>query len=90
MLSVIVDPRALHGGDAWEAAAEDFVASLLQIAPRRGRERVLLAGEPERRTRAERLARGLPVDATTWQQILDAGASVGLDPQALQRSAGLV
>jgi hydroxycarboxylate dehydrogenase B len=89
MLSVIIDPRALHGSDAWEAAAEDFVASLLQITPREGHERVLLAGDPERRTRAERLARGLPVDATTWQQILDAGASLGLDPRALQRGAGL-
>ncbi|MBI5716384.1 MAG: malate/lactate/ureidoglycolate dehydrogenase [Burkholderiales bacterium] len=89
MLSVIIDPRALHGSDGWEAAAEEFVAALLQIRPREGHERVLLAGEPERRMRAERLAQGLPVDGTTWQQILDAATSVGLDAQALQGSAGL-
>jgi uncharacterized oxidoreductase len=89
MLSVIIDPRALHGGDAWESAAEDFVASLLQITPREGHEHVLLAGDPERRTRQRRLAEGLPVDATTWKQILDAAASVGVDAEAVQRSAGL-
>ena len=89
MLSVIIDPRALHGGDEWQAAAEDFVASLLQIAPREGHERVLLAGDPERRHRERRLAEGLPVDATTWQQILDAATSLGMDAAALHRSAGL-
>lgn len=89
MLSVIIDPRALHGSDGWEAAADDFVSGLLQIKPREGHERVLLAGDPERRMRAERLAKGLPVDVTTWQQILDAATSVGLDAKALQRSAGL-
>jgi uncharacterized oxidoreductase len=89
MLSIVVDPRALHGDDGWEAAAEDFVASLLRIAPRAGHEQVLLAGDPERRTRAERLAQGLPVDPTTWQQILDAAASVGVEPGAVRRAAGL-
>ena len=89
MLTILIDPRALHGGSGWENAAENFVASLLQIAPREGHERVLLAGEPERRMREQRLANGLPVDATTWQQILDAAASVGLDAMALHRSAGL-
>jgi hydroxycarboxylate dehydrogenase B len=89
MLSIVIDPRALHGGDGWETAADDFVASLLEIAPREGHERVLLAGEPERRTREERRARGLPVDATTWRQILDAATSVGLDAAALHRSVGL-
>lgn len=89
MLSVVIDPVALHGSEGWEAAAEDFVKSLLQIRPREGFERVLLAGDPERRTREERLAQGLPVDATTWRQILDAAASVGLDAVALHKSAGL-
>ena len=89
MLSVIVDPQALHGGTGWEAAAENFVHSLLQIAPREGHEQVLLAGDPERRMRALRLAEGLPVDTTTWQQILAAATSVGLDAGALHRAAGL-
>jgi uncharacterized oxidoreductase len=89
MLSVIIDPRALHGSDAWEKAADEFLDGMLKINPREGFDRVMLAGDPERRTREQRLAQGLPVDKTTWQQILDAAQSVGLDPQALQRSAGL-
>ena len=31
-----------------------------------------IAGEPEREKRAQRTARGVPVDATTWNEILDA------------------
>jgi uncharacterized oxidoreductase len=49
---------------------------------------VLIAGDPERSRRAERSARGVPVDPTTWQQILDAAASLGVDPQAVDRAAG--
>lgn len=89
MLSIVIDPLALHGSRAWEAAADGFVAALLDIAPREGHERVLLAGDPERRTRQERIASGLPVDATTWQQILEAAASVGVEPLTVQRAAAL-
>jgi uncharacterized oxidoreductase len=89
MLSILIDPRSLHGSAAWEEAADDFVASMLRIAPREGHGQVLLAGDPERRTRAQRQRDGLPVDATTWQQILDAGASMGVEPRVLQRTAGL-
>jgi uncharacterized oxidoreductase len=33
---------------------------------------VLVAGEPERIRRAERLANGIPIDDTTWRQICGA------------------
>ena len=89
MLTIVIDPVALHGSEGWAAAADEFVQALLQTRPREGFERVQLAGDPERRMRAERQARGLPVDVTTWQQILDAAASVGVDAKAVHRQAGL-
>jgi uncharacterized oxidoreductase len=48
---------------------------------------VLLPGEPERRTRAERLASGIPVDATTWDQIIASGVQVGLERADLEAIA---
>ncbi|MSQ30348.1 MAG: Ldh family oxidoreductase [Dehalococcoidia bacterium] len=39
---------------------------------------ILVAGEPERRTMADRLAQGVPLDDETWKQIADAAASVGV------------
>jgi uncharacterized oxidoreductase len=42
---------------------------------------VRLPGDPERETRAARLAAGIPVDPKTWQEVLNAAAQAGL-PEA--------
>lgn len=44
---------------------------------------VLTAGEPERRTMADRIANGVPLDDETWKQIADAATSVGVAPLAV-------
>ena len=40
---------------------------------------VLAPGEVERRTRASRLADGVPIDDTTWADLVTAAQSVGID-----------
>ena len=50
---------------------------------------VHIAGEPERAWRARRTAEGVPVDAATWQEILDAARSLGVDAGAVNAAAGL-
>jgi uncharacterized oxidoreductase len=47
-----------------------------------------MPGEPERRTRARRLAEGIPLDANTIKQLSDAARSVGLPEAEIER--GLV
>jgi len=39
--------------------------------------------------RARRTAQGVPVDATTWQEILDAAGKLGVNPADVQSDAGL-
>ena len=39
---------------------------------------VQIAGEPERKSRAKRLKDGIPVDATTWKELVDSAGQVGL------------
>lgn len=46
------------------------------LAP--GHDEILIAGEPERRKMAARLAAGIELDDTTWQQIAQAAESVGV------------
>lgn len=41
---------------------------------------VMLAGEPERRSRAQRLAEGVPIDPASWAEICRAAESVGVIP----------
>jgi len=92
MLSILIDPVALGGGpagaEAFAAEAKAFAENLLALPAREGFERVLLAGDPERAMRARREAEGVPVDATTWQEILQAAASLGVDPRAVDAAAG--
>jgi len=89
MFSVLLDPAALGSTDAFEREAQGFLEWVKSSPPREGVEQVLVAGEPERAHRARRRADGVPVDGTTWQEILDAGAKLGVDPAAVNRAAGL-
>ena len=89
MLSVLVDPAALGDRAAFEREAEAFVASLHAVPPAPGTERVLVAGDPERAQRAKRSAEGVPVDAATWEQILRAASSLGVDAGRVARAAAL-
>jgi uncharacterized oxidoreductase len=84
MFSVIVDPQAFDAPDM-EAQAQGFIewVKATRLAP--GTAEVLVPGEPELRTRGERLANGIPIDATTWRQIAQAAQRVGLPQEAFAR-----
>jgi uncharacterized oxidoreductase len=88
MLTVLIDPAALGARDSFEREAAAFVDWLLASPAREGFESVRLAGDPERAARAQRTRDGVPVDATTWQQILEAATKLGLDAPAVARAAG--
>lgn len=84
MLSIIIDPARLGGADSWRQEVSAFV-KWVKASPGE----VLVAGEPERRSKAERLTKGIPVDATTWGEIVAAGESVGIGAEQTRAAAGL-
>jgi hydroxycarboxylate dehydrogenase B len=84
MLSVVIDPDAFGGREAFEAEAEAMLDYIRSTAPAAGVDKVRLPGDPERESTAKRLAEGIPVDDGTWAQIRDAALSVGLDEAALR------
>ncbi len=86
MLSVLIDPRALGDPLAFEREALAFVDWVKASPPREGYDRVRVAGEPEREARARRLAEGLPVDATTWRDIVAAAGRLGVDTAQVERA----
>ncbi len=87
MFSVLVDPAAIGDRAAFEREAEAFIGWLKASPPREGYGPVQLAGEPERAMRAKRSAEGIPIDGTTWQEILAAAGKLGVDPAEVQRLA---
>jgi len=78
MLSVVIDPDAFGGREAYEAEAEAMLDYIRATAPAEGVDRVRLPGDPERESMAKRSAEGIPVDDGTWSQLREAARSVGL------------
>ena len=89
MLSVLLDPGALGDTQTFVEQAESFLHWVKASPPREGEPPVQVAGDAERAARMLRTRRGVPVDRTTWQEILDAAASLGVDPAEVRREAGL-
>jgi uncharacterized oxidoreductase len=78
MLSVYLDRSFFRTEQEFAAEVARFVVwvkGAQKVTP--GGE-ILIPGEVEERTRAGRLRAGIPLDGTTWQQILDTCARVGL------------
>jgi uncharacterized oxidoreductase len=78
MLSLLLDPARLPGGAGLAADAEATVAWLKASPPADPAVPVLVAGEPERASRAEREARGVPVAAGVWEDLVQEGRNVGV------------
>ena len=89
MFSVLVDPGALGRRGAFETEALAFLDWVQASPARAGYGPVQVAGDAERACRAQRTAQGVPVDGTTWQEILDAAARLGVAPGAINAAAGL-
>jgi uncharacterized oxidoreductase len=85
MLTIIIDPKRLGTGDAFASETTAFLASLRQSPVAPGFDKVRIAGEPERETRAKRERDGIPVDDNTWQEIVAAGAKLKLQPGTLDK-----
>jgi uncharacterized oxidoreductase len=86
---VLLDPAALGGTEAFVGEAQAFIDWVQASPPREGFGPVQVAGDAERAMRAKRSAEGVPVDATTWQEILDAARSLGVEPAAVSRAAAV-
>ncbi len=89
MLTILFDPARLSDGAMFAGEMNGFIDWVKASPAQAGFDRVRLAGEPERETRAKRLAQGIPVDETSWGDILKAAERLKVDPAVVNRLAGL-
>ena len=87
MLSIYIDPAVYDRDGVVLTEAHRFVEWVKASPPAKPGEPVLAPGDLERRTRAARQRQGVPIDDKTWQDLLDAARSVGIDAA---RAAALV
>jgi uncharacterized oxidoreductase len=87
MLTILIDPQRLGTGDAFATETTEFLKSLRQSPTAPGFDKVRIAGEPERETRAKRERDGIQVDDNTWSDILAAGEKLKLPRATLEKLA---
>jgi uncharacterized oxidoreductase len=78
MLTIVIDPKSLGTQMSFAQETLAFIDWLRKSPATQDTEGVKLAGEPERAARIERQKNGVVVDDATWQEIIDAGAKVGV------------
>lgn len=79
MLAILIDPERFAAAERGPAAVEAVARWIRAARPAPGIDRVRLPGEPERESRARRLAEGVPIDEKSLADILDAGVALGLE-----------
>jgi uncharacterized oxidoreductase len=89
MLTILFDPARLGDSAVYGPEMQAFLDWVVESPAQAGTDRVRVAGDPERETRAKRLAQGIPVDATTWGELLTAAGKLGRDPARVNRLAGV-
>jgi uncharacterized oxidoreductase len=78
MLAVVIDPGKLNDPEAVAAGAANTAAHVRSSRVAPGFAEVLLPGEPEQRSAAQRDREGIPVDDGTWRDVLEAAAKLGI------------
>jgi uncharacterized oxidoreductase len=87
MLSIIIDPASMGGTEMFEDEVETFITWVKSAKPQPGVPEVLAPGEPERARKVDREKNGVPIDGTTWQQLLDVARKVRLNDTEIPQMA---
>ena len=78
LLAILIDPPRLRPQADFNqdlAAFTAWVKSSRTVAPDG---EILMPGEPEHRSRIERMRAGIPLDPTTWKQLQSVASSLGI------------
>lgn len=78
MFMLILDPNLFGGARGFAREVNGMQAYARSAEPAQGFDHVLLPGDPERASKAARLADGIPIDPQSWQAICQAGEKAGM------------
>ena len=88
MLSIYMQVGAFHDDDWFAREVSAYVEYWKAARPARPGEEVLVPGEKERMTMAERRENGLPLSAGAWEDILEAARKVGMSDGEVRTALG--
>ena len=80
-----LDPDCFIGTDEFKKQMDRYISNIKQSAKARNCEEIIIPGEPELRTEAERLKNGIPLAAATVEELTVLGQSLGISLPTLPR-----
>ncbi len=83
MMSIYLDPDRLVG-DAFAGDVERLIGWVKASPPLDPGGEILMPGDPEEATRAEREVGGIPLDDMTWTQVLETAQKLGIESDAVE------
>jgi uncharacterized oxidoreductase len=78
MLTIVIDPSRLIDREWLREEVAAMTAYITASPPANPDEPVLIPGDPERLTRAERSKSGVPIDDETWRELTAAARTINL------------
>ena len=76
---IAIDPEAFRPLDQFHSLSDALIGRIREIPPAPGVREVLIPGEPELRMFEQRSTEGIPLPERTWEQIVDAATSLGVE-----------
>ena len=86
MLSFYVDPKVVDPEAIFPDDVARYIAFFKSSKPATPGGEVLVPGEPEQRTRAQRSKEGVPLPDDTWASIVATAREVGVDENRIQQA----
>ncbi|UCF50906.1 MAG: Ldh family oxidoreductase, partial [Bradyrhizobium sp.] len=86
MLAFYVDPKVVDTSHVFDAEVSRYTDFIRATKPTAGVDQVLIPGDPERKTRAERTKNGIPLPDDTWAAIVNTAREVGVSEVSIQRA----
>jgi uncharacterized oxidoreductase len=84
MFSIYIDPKVIDPANFFDGEVARYLEFFKSTKPAAGVDAVLIPGDPEAATRAERTANGVPLPDETWSAIVQTAREVGVTDAAVQ------
>jgi hydroxycarboxylate dehydrogenase B len=86
MLAFYIDPKVVDPANFFDGEITRYTDFIRATKPVAGVDQVLVPGDTERMTRAERTANGVPLPDDTWAAIVNTAREVGVSEASIQRA----
>jgi uncharacterized oxidoreductase len=88
MFAIYVDPKRIDPANFFDGEVTRYIDYFKDTKPAAGTDRVLIPGDKEAMTRADRTANGVPLPDETWSAIVQTAREVGVSDDAVRNATG--